>query len=332
MTLTAVDLFAGGGGLTVGLKRAGFEVLAAVEIDKHASATYRANHHEVKLLEQNITTVSGEQLRQLTGSTTVDLLAGCPPCQGFTSLNRRRKEDPRNQLILEMSRLATEIRPRAIMMENVPRLTTKGKDLYQQLKSNLESLGYVLKEGVDILEAADFGVPQRRRRLVLLAGHGFKIGLPSPTNSKYGKGDLPRWKTVRDVIGHSAGLGRPSTTLEAAAQFGNLSKSSWHIVRQLTPQNIERIKIAESGKSWASIPERLRPRCHQGTYRGFPNVYGRMEWDQPSPTITAGCTTFSKGRFGHPSENRTISVREAALLQTFPPGYCFRRAIHGTRL
>ena len=322
MPLTAIDLFAGGGGLTVGLKRAGFKVKTAVEIDKHACATYRANHPEVKLIEQNITSLSGVQLCKLADGAKVDLLAGCPPCQGFTSLNRSGKDDPRNLLILEMSRLAAEVMPRAIMMENVPRLTTKGEVLYQQLKTRLESLGYFLKESVNVLEAADFGVPQRRRRLVLLAGHGFNISLPNPTHSKTEKGGLPRWKSVRDTIGDSAALGTPITTLEAT-KLGSLSKSPWHVVRSLSPRNVERIKAAESGKSWTSIPERLRPQCHQGTYRGFPNVYGRMEWDQPSPTITAGFTTFSKGRFGHPTEDRTISVREAALLQTFPPDYVF---------
>ena len=322
MSLSAIDLFSGGGGLTLGLKRAGFDVVAAVEIDKHAAATYRANHGETTLLEQDITTVSEEKLRKLAGRSTVDLLAGCPPCQGFTSLNKRGKDDPRNLLILEMPRVAAALKPKAIMMENVPRLTTTGEKLYQRLKGQLESLGYILEGGEGILEAANYGVPQRRRRLVLLAGLGFKIDFPDPTHSKSGKGGLSRWKSVRDAIGGSQGLGAPITTPEAT-KLGNLSKSHWHVVRNISPRNIERIKAAESGKSWASIPERLRPKCHQGTYRGFSNVYGRMEWDQPSPTITAGCTTFSKGRFGHPTEDRTISVREAALLQTFPPDYVF---------
>ena len=322
MPLKAIDLFAGGGGLTVGLKRAGFDVVAAVELDKHACATYRANHGEVSLLEMDIKEVSGDQLRELAGVEKIDLLAGCPPCQGFTSLNRKGEDDPRNKLVLQMSRLAEEVRPRAIMMENVAGLTTKGKSLYQELRLKLESLGYDFAESAEVLEVADYGVPQRRRRLVLLAGRGFKIELPARTHSKRNQNDLPRWKSVRDVIGNVEGLGNPIVTSEAAKQGGG-QKSNWHVVRSLSAQNVKRIKAANPGKSRASIPDELRPHCHQGREEGFSNVYGRMEWDEPSPTITGGCTTFSKGRFGHPIEDRTISVREAALLQTFPIDYQF---------
>ena len=322
MSLKAIDLFAGGGGLTVGLKRAGFDVVAAVELDKHACATYRANHSEVSLLEMDIKEVSGDQLRELAGVGKIDLVAGCPPCQGFTSLNRKGEDDPRNELVLQMSRLAEEIRPRAIMMENVAGLTTKGKSLYQEFRLKLESLGYDLAESAEVLEVADYGVPQHRRRLVLLAGKGFKIELPARTHSKREQNDLPRWKSVRDAIGNVAYLGIPIVTSEAAKQGGG-QKSNWHVVRSLSAQNLKRIKAADPGKSRAGIPEELRPPCHQGKEEGFPNVYGRMEWDEPSPTITGGCTTFSKGRFGHPVEDRTISVREAALLQTFPIDYQF---------
>ena len=322
MSLKAIDLFAGGGGLTVGLKRAGFDVAAAVELDKHACATYRANHNEVSLLELDITEVSGDQLRELAGVEKIDLLAGCPPCQGFTSLNRKGENDPRNELVLQMSRLAEEIRPRAIMMENVAGLTTKGKPLYEELRLKLESLGYVLTESAEILEVANYGVPQRRRRLVLLAGLGFEIKIPSPTHSKREQNGLSRWKSVRDAIGDVEGLGNPIVTSEAA-KLGGGHKSNWHVVRNLSAQNVKRIKAANPGKSRAGIPEELRPPCHKEKDEGFSNVYGRMKWDEPSPTITGGCTTFSKGRFGHPVEDRTISVREAALLQTFPIDYQF---------
>ena len=115
-------------------------------------------------------------------------------------------------------------------------------------------------------------------------------------------------------------MGEP-LTLPEARKSSNLQGSDWHVVRSLSALNIERLKAAIPGESWTSIPEHLRPKCHRGGYKGFSNVYGRMEWSQPSPTITGGCTTFSKGRFGHPEGNRTISVREAALLQTFPRDY-----------
>ena len=317
MTLTAINVFAGAGGLTVGLKRAGFRVVAAVELEPHSFATYKANHPEVKCLKQDIATVSGAALLELAGTDRVDLLAGCPPCQGFTSLTAKYKdkEDPRNELVLEIARLAEEIRPQALMMENVPGLTQKGRFLYGRLRTRLQALDYRLTEG--ILQVADYGVPQFRRRLVLLAGRGFEIALPDVTHSGAPTGDLAPWRTVRDAI---ESMPEPVTLAETKAR-GQVERSDWHVVRELSRKNIERIKAAKAGETWTHIPEHLRPNCHRDGYIGFTNVYGRMEWDRPSPTITGGCTTFSKGRFGHPKADRTISVREAALLQTFPLDY-----------
>ncbi|MCY4213013.1 MAG: DNA cytosine methyltransferase [Gammaproteobacteria bacterium] len=317
MTLTAVDIFSGAGGLTVGMKRAGFRVVAAVELEHHSFATYKANHPDVRCLNQDITTVSGSTLLQTTGTDRLDLLAGCPPCQGFTSLTAkyRDREDPRNKLVLEMARLAEAMQPRAIMMENVPGLTRKGEALYDELRLRLKALDYQLTEG--IVQVADYGVPQFRRRLVLLGGRGFDIPLPAATHSRTSVGNLAPWRTVREAI---TGMPEPVTLAKAKAK-GRVEPSDWHIVRQLSPTNVERIKAAQAGRTWTGIPEHLRPKCHRGNYVGFTNVYGRMEWDRPSPTITGGCTTFSKGRFGHPEADRTISVREAALLQTFPIHY-----------
>lgn len=317
MSLVAVDLFAGGGGLTVGLKRAGFNVAAAVEIEPHAIKTYKANHPQVGLLQKDIKEVAGEELLDAAGGH-VDLLAGCPPCQGFTSLTAKYETvDPRNQLISEISRLAHEARPRSLMMENVPGLTRKGRELYDELKHALRGDGYELTEGV--LEVANYGVPQFRRRLVLLAGLGFSIRLPEPTHAKDRAEGLSPWRTVKEAIGDM----RCPDTLSEAKRKGQVSDSDWHIVRDLSPANRKRLQAAKAGKSWTAIPEELRPACHRGEYRGFSNVYGRMTWDKPAPTITGGCTTFSKGRFGHPEEERTISVREAAMLQTFPDDYRF---------
>lgn len=318
MPLKAIDLFAGGGGLTVGLKRAGFKVVAAVENEHHSYATYKANHPEVRALKQDVTTVSGTDLVTIAGGGKVELLAGCPPCQGFTSLTAKyRRDDHRNVLVLEMARLAEEIRPTAIMMENVPGLTGKGKALYGELCRRLEGIGYRLAE--DVLEVADYGVPQLRRRLVLLGGLGFDIELPGQTHSRNGGNGLSRWRSVRNAIGHM----QDPVTLSDARRNGMVERTDWHVVRTLSPANVERIRAAKAGRTWTSVPEALRPNCHRNGYKGFTNVYGRMEWDRPAPTITGGCTTFSKGRFGHPEEDRTISVREAALLQTFPAEYRF---------
>ena len=317
MPYHAVDLFAGAGGLSVGLLRAGFTVTSAVEVDLHALTMYRANHPTVQAVHQDVRDVGRNNGVVWRGIRPLDLLAGCPPCQGFTSLTvKYRKADPRNQLVMEMGRLARELRPRAIMMENVPKLADD--EVYLALRAQLNALGYVLCDGV--LQVADYGVPQLRRRLVLLGGLGFRIDLPLPTHSRTGGMGLACWRTVKDAIGH---LSADAPTLAEARMGKGVLAANWHVVRTLSSANRKRMRVARPGRTWPSIPERLRPDCHRGDYRGFTNVYGRMEWDRPSPTITGGCTTFSKGRFGHPEADRTISVREAALLQTFPEDYVF---------
>lgn len=315
---TAIDLFAGGGGLTVGLKKAGFKVVGAVEIDQHAIATYKANHPDVKALTRDIKEIKGEELIKLSPTGKIDLLTGCPPCQGFSTLTAKyKRNDPRNSLIEEMGRLMEEVRPRALMMENVPGMAKKGKPLLDIFLNKIIQLGYVPSYGV--LETADYGVPQQRRRFVLLAGFGFKINLPEPTHSSSYKKGLNPWRTVREAISH---MPEP-IDLERANMSGGPSEFNWHIVRTLADVNKQRLKYIKPGKSWLEIPEKLRPKCHRGSYKGFPNVYGRLEWDKASGTITGGCTTLSKGRFGHPEKDRTISLREAALLQTFPSDYVF---------
>ena len=315
--MIAIDLFAGGGGLTVGLKRAGFRVALAVDLEEQAVRTYAANHLDVHVARLDVKEVSRDFCRSVLKDRAIDLLAGCPPCQGFTSLTSKyRTDDPRNQLVVEMCRLAKDVRPRAIMMENVPGLMRS--EIYKQMRQELGEAGYLVSDGV--LQVADFGVPQSRRRLVMVAGRGFTIQLAKPTHSDAEEDGLACWRTVRQAIGHSRGS--PLTLKEAKSGAG-VQNANWHVVRTLSPQNLARIRAARPGRTWPSLPEELRPRCHRGGYNGFTNVYGRMEWDRPSPTITGGCTTLSKGRFGHPEEDRTISVREAALLQTFPEDYVF---------
>lgn len=315
---TAVDVFAGGGGLTVGLKNVGFDVVAAVEIEPHAFSTYKANHPEVQTYKQDVCTVRGEDLVKCSPKNEIDLLSGCPPCQGFSTLTyKMRRDDPRNQLILEMGRLVEEIRPQIVMMENVPRMPDKGKHLFQRLLSELRQLGYSPQWGV--LQVADYGVPQSRKRLVLLAGKGFSINLPKPTHSRDGTGGLKPWVTVRDTLSKMP----TPVVLADTKNSGGPQNFNWHVVRSLAPETLKRLKAAKPGASRLEFPDELRPSCHKNKSDGFNNVYGRMVWDQVSSTITGGCTTVSKGRFGHPEYDRTISVREAAILQTFPENYIF---------
>ena len=315
--LFAVDAFAGGGGLAVGLRDAGIRTVAAIEIEPHAAATFKSNHPEVHVFRQDVRKVSGRELfKHVSGC--VDVLAACPPCQGFSSLTSKwRRDDSRNELVFEVSRLAREMVPQAIMMENVPGLAKKGKPLLDALVLELEELGFV--PNWDVLQVADYGVPQRRRRFVLLAGLGFKIDMPKATHSRTGAKGLDPWRTLRDAI-HGM---EPPLTFRDAKSRGGAQLFGWHVVRELSPENQRRLRAAIPGGTWSDFPEELRVECHKGGYKGFSNVYGRMVWDEPSVTITAGCTTLSKGRFGHPEEERTISLREAAMLQTFPSDYIF---------
>jgi len=315
--LTAVELFAGGGGLAVGLERAGFRPVAAVELEPHAAATFKANHPNVKVFRQDVREISGQSLLDLAGGS-IDVLAACPPCQGYSSLTSKwRRKDIRNELVSEVARLAEEMLPQAVMVENVPGLAKKGWPLLSDLIDRLERLGYICTWGV--LQVADYGVPQMRRRFVLLAGRGFEIAMPTATHSRLGTDGTTRWRTVRDAISH---MGDAVTFSEAQAR-GGPRVADWHVTRQLTDLNRQRLLAAKAGGKGSDLPDELRPPCHRGGYSGFSNVYGRLDWDAPSSTITAGCTTLSKGRFGHPELLRTISLREAALLQTFPADYHF---------
>ena len=266
MALTAVDIFAGAGGLTVGLKRAGFRVVAAVEREAHSFATYKANHPEVKCLKQDIATVSGAALQRFAGTERIDLLAGCPPCQGFTSLTAKYKqEDPRNTLILEVARLAEATGPQAILLENVPGMTQKGGPLYDQLRSRLQALGYRLTEGV--LQVADYGVPQLRRRFVLLGGRGFEIALPDATHSGAPTGDLAPWRTVRDAI---EDMPAPASLAAAKAKGPRrayrLARGPESVAQEHRPNQVREsrgILDSHSGTSPARLPSQRLCRIHQ---------------------------------------------------------------------
>lgn len=315
----AIDLFAGGGGLSQGLKQAGFVVAAAVELDPTACATYSANHPGTVVFQRDIREIAGQELLRTSSTGRIDLIAACPPCQGFSSLTAKyRRDDPRNDLIFEFVRLVREIRPSTIMMENVPGLARgAGSHLFKLATQDLEAQGYSLSH--DVVDVAGYGVPQHRRRLVVLGSRRDSIPIPAATHYRAPQQGERRWVTVRDAIAHEA----VPVTLKRALESGGAYQVGWNVVRNLSAINIERLRAAQPGKSRASIPIELRPVCHQKADTGFTNVYGRMLWDEPSPTITGGCTTLSKGRFGHPSELRTISVREAALLQSFPKDYRF---------
>lgn len=318
---TAIDLFCGAGGLTLGLERAGFEVIAGIELYPEIAKTYKANHPRTKLLIKDVRDVTGKEIFKLTGKRKIDLLSGCPPCQGFSQLTEKYKRfDSRNDLVLEMARLIDEIKPKMVMMENVPGIITKGKAILDEFVSRLRRSGYFIS--MDVLQMADYGVPQSRRRFVLLAGKRFSIPLPQPTHCAKGKEKkkLKPWTTLAEVIRDMA----EPVSLSFALKEGGPGKFNWHVVRDLKEINIKRLQAIKEGDNRLALPRHLRPKCHERDDSGFRNVYGRMSWQQVSPTITSGCTTPCMGRFGHPDKPRTISIREAALIQTFPMNYGFK--------
>lgn len=299
----AIDLFSGCGGLSQGLYDAGFIVGAAVEIDPLAVETYAANHPQVALFKRDIRELSASELMEACGirEGELDLLAGCPPCQGFSriKLNNKqdRMDDPRNRLIDEVLRLISEIRPKTVMLENVPNLSRYTR--YLNFKRDLRKLGY---EVVDkVLDVSNYGVPQRRKRLVVLASRIGKLSHPESTDQR---------KTVRDAISHLT----DSTLTDDPLHFDKSKRS----------QRIQQLikAIPKDGGSRTSLSKDLRLKCHEN-HDGFYDVYGRMKWDDVAPTITGGCVNPSKGRFLHPTEDRAITLREAALLQSFPPNYIF---------
>lgn len=287
----------------MGLKQAGFDVLGAVEISDLAARTYRMNHPGVRVWQQDIREVSGASLRRALGlrKGELDLLAGCPPCQGFSRLRTLNGsvpvDDARNDLVFEFMRLVDELRPKTILMENVPGLARDWR--LTQFLTRLEALGYLANHAV--LDAARYGVPQRRERLIVLCGRGDAIGFCREARVQ---------RTVRDAIQH---LPRAGSSGDPAHDLSD----------QRTARILDLIRhIPKNGGSRRDLPEHYRLDCH-ARCDGFNDIYGRMRWDDVAPTITSGFVNPSKGRFLHPRSNRTISVREAALLQTFPPRYRF---------
>lgn len=294
---TAIDLFSGCGGLSEGLKNAGFNVLLGCEIRTEAREAYKLNHPGV-IVSEDIRKLKGEDLlRDIgLGVDELDLLAACPPCQGFSSIRTRNgniADDPRNELVFEVARLVREIRPKTILLENVPRLLKD--DRIHLFKSEL-SADYVFTEGV--LDARYFGVAQRRKRMIIMGSRCGQIPLPNCSDKQI---------TVRDVIGD---LPHPDST----------HKRPLHRIRQRFTEKVQK-RIEAIEKNRYDLPDSLILDCHKRYPGGFRDVYGRIEWDSVAPTITRSSHNPSKGRFIHPAENRGLTIYEIMLLQGFPRSY-----------
>lgn len=309
---TAVDLFCGCGAVTAALKARRFRVVAAVDNDPVACASYRKNHSSVVLYEKDIRSVDTTRIRnRLLKRRNLDLLVVCAPCQPFSSQNKKKGTDARARLILSAIRFAHVLKPKVIFFENVPGLA-RGRffSVLSELKKRLSKLGYVLGEPNEV-DAADYGVPQRRRRCVLLARRRIEPPRLPVASTPEGKRI-----TVRRAIGKLSPL--------AAGQHSRSPEDPLHFARAHHLIALERLQaIPKNGGSRSSLPKRLRLVCHGDDDKSFSDVYGRMAWDDLAPTLTTGCTDVTRGRFGHPTANRAITLREAARLQTFPDDYAF---------
>jgi DNA (cytosine-5)-methyltransferase 1 len=305
-TLLAVDLFSGCGGLTAGLKQAGFVVIGALDNHRISVETYRANHTDVRTWRRNITQFSAAHLRRelRLHPGQLDLLAGCPPCQAFSSIRtlngKHVVRDRDKDLLLQFIRFIKALRPKTVMIENVPGLAADRRIL--NFCSTLARLGY--QSRLRIFNAAQYGVAQRRRRMILLANRSgsLRFGRKSRT-----------LKTVRDCIGKLPAAGKSGDPLH---DFPERRTPAMRKLIRIIPRN---------GGSRTDLPSSFRLDCHRKC-DGFKDVYGRMSWDDVAPTITTGCFNPSKGRFLHPRFNRAITMREAALLQGFSKRYRFPEA------
>jgi DNA (cytosine-5)-methyltransferase 1 len=310
--LTAIDLFAGAGGLSLGLVAAGFRVLSALDSDSQAVETYKANIGPHAIC-RDIASVGRDDLLSGRHRSRVDLVAGGPPCQGFSIKRGRDPKDSRNSLLFEFLRIVAEVQPRFFLIENVPGLVSRrGRRFLDLALSDAASQGYHCH--VAVLNAAAFGVPQLRERAFVVGERPVRgrvvFEFPRPTLAPDG------YQTVRDSIGN---LPSPPEDGKPHSQIANHYREA-----RLSATNRERLLHIPPGGGRENLPSRLRLRCHQDTPRiRHVDTYGRLAWDEPAVTLTARFDSFTRGRFAHPEEHRTITLREGARIQTFPDHFVF---------
>lgn len=305
-----IDCFCGAGGLSIGFERSGFEVAYAFDFAADTINTYKNNpkHHRGPAFVRDIHNVSKASIEADLGHElgVIDVIIGGPPCQGFSVQRRGENKDPRNELVLEYVRLVKEIRPRIFVMENVGGiLSERGKPFVKALFENLTAAGYSIQQKK--LLASDYGVPQDRTRVIIVG----ELTNGQNTTFEYPQKVLGPKKTVRDAI---SDLMDKDDTMVAN-----------HKSDKLSAINLRRIQAITEGQGRDSLPEDLQLECHKkNSGHRHLDTYGRMAWDQPAPTITARFDSFSRGRFGHPVLDRTITLREGARLQTFPDDFEFK--------
>lgn len=299
-----VDLFCGVGALSHGLKKAGFDIRAGYDTDRRCKYAYEKNNNST-FFTRDVAKLTADEIKSHFSGAVPSVLAGCAPCQPFSTYKQRYDEDPRWDLVNSFAALAAEVQSDFVTMENVPSLL-KYKDgaVFNEFKETLTAAGYQVTW--TIAKCEEFGVPQRRRRLVVLAAKNRVPSDLAPTHD--------RAISVHETINYLP-------PIEAGA---SCLSDRLHTAASLTDLNIERIRASKPGGTWRDWPFHLRAKCHQkSSGKTYPGVYARMSWDEPSPTMTTQCYGYGNGRFGHPEQDRAISLREAALIQTFPKNYEF---------
>lgn len=304
MTYGVVDLFCGVGGLTCGLEAAGLDVIAGYDLDSSCEYTYTHNNNAI-FINRNIEHVTGQEIKRLLRGYDIKILAGCAPCQPFSRHQKDKKNREKHKdwkLLYQFGRLVQEVKPHIVSMENVPEL--EREQVFLDFVKILEGLKY--KVTYEVVNAADYGVPQRRKRLLLLASRIKKINFIPPTHRQP--------VTVREVIGSLSPIGAGEKN-----DIDNL-----HITAKLSDLNIKRIQHSVQGGTWRDWPEELVLECHKKVSgQSYSSVYGRMKWDDVAPTITTQFIGYGTGRFGHPEQDRALTLREGAMIQTFPQNYSF---------
>jgi DNA (cytosine-5)-methyltransferase 1 len=304
------DFFSGCGGTSAGLKRAGLRPVIAVDFDEGALATYARNFPKAAPILSDIRRLGTDQLEGhfVNPRQNAVLMCACAPCQPFSKQNRHKSpEDARASLLGHLARFVTRFRPELLLIENVPGIKANVEsNPLAELITLLDDLGYHHAAGT--VMAHDYGVPQARRRLLLVASLFGPIELPIPTHGTPERPHVTVWDAIHELPPLAAGGANDNVLNHKAANLSAL--------------NLRRIRASRQGGNWNDWPAELRLPCH-AEVDGYTDVYGRMDWARPAPALTTRCISYSNGRFGHPEQDRAISVREAALIQTFDDDFEF---------
>ncbi len=300
-----IDLFCGAGGLSHGFRLEGFDVVAGIDFDSKCRYPFERNN-DAPFLLKDVAEIDADDLKNRFDPRLPKVLVGCAPCQPFSKYSQGRV-DGRWQLLEHFSRLICEVKPDVVSMENVPRLQKfMDSSVFNAFVRTLRNNDYFVDWKVAY--CPDYGIPQSRSRLVLIASRFGPPGVPEATH------DASCYPTVRDAIGD----------LPPIEAGGAAADDPLHRCSELSANNVKRMLASRPGGSWRDWDDDLVTPCHRReTGQGYSSVYGRMKWDEPAPTITTQFFGFGNGRFGHPEQDRAISLREGALIQTFPRDYAF---------